>query len=103
MSDFVIQEMPNMDKNVMYRFMVRQNSTGWFYPNLSKRMAEELCDKLNEPMEKGQERFYIDDEYVKDKEGLMKQVWCDTYGNAIELRDFLNENIKGDCNCCKKY
>ena len=102
MSEFVVEEMPNMDENIMYRFMVKQISTGWFYPNLSKVMAEELCKKLNEPIEKGLKRFYIEDEYVKDKKKLMKPVWCDTWGNAIELRNFLNENIKEDCNCYKK-
>lgn len=46
MSEFTIEVMEDGKKN---RFMVKQESTGWFYPNLSKLQAEELCEKLNEP------------------------------------------------------
>ena len=45
MSEFIIEEMPN-DKELL---MVKQPSTGWFYPNLTKVEAEALCEKLNEP------------------------------------------------------
>lgn len=99
MNDFIIQTMSNKTLDDEFPFMVKQQSTGWFYPNLSKIMAEELCMKLNE----GQERFYIEDEYVKDKHKKMKSVYVEKYDDAIKLKDFLNENVKGDCRCCKKY
>lgn len=46
--DFIIEIMPNKTENDEFPLMIRQKSTGWFYPNLTKVMAKELCDKLNE-------------------------------------------------------
>ena len=40
------------DEEVTQKYMVKQESTGWFYPNLSKLEANTLCDKLNETEKK---------------------------------------------------
>ena len=45
MPEFVIEYMPN-EKNLV---MVKQPSTGWFYPNLNMIQAKTLLEKLNEP------------------------------------------------------
>ena len=69
MKEFIIEEMPNNDK-----LYIKQTSTGWIYPNLTKIEAEELCKKLNEPFEK--EPHTIDDyfkEWAKAIEELEKK------------------------------
>ena len=48
MSDYIVEIMPNKTENEENCFRILQKSTGWFYPNLSKIMAEQLCEKLNE-------------------------------------------------------
>lgn len=95
MSDFIVELMPNKTHEDIDSLMVKQQSTGWFYPNLSRIMAEELCKKLNELLEKGNDRFYLDDEHVMDKKHIMKPIWVENYTDAIELKDFLNDNIRG--------
>ena len=95
MSEYIIQKMP-IDIDDELCWMVKQISTGWFYPYLSKTMAVTLCDKLNEPFNKSEDRFFIEDEYVKDKEHEMESIWIERYSDALKLKDFLNDNI------CKK-
>lgn len=48
MSGFIVEEMPNKVESDMNRFMVKEEATGWFFPNLNKISAHELCAKLNE-------------------------------------------------------
>jgi DNA-binding PadR family transcriptional regulator len=49
--EFIIEVMENIEETNKNNLMVKQTSTGWFYPNLSKMEAEVLCNKLNEPFE----------------------------------------------------
>ena len=63
MSDFIIETMPDDNSDDEFKFktddfsypnkyMVKQKSTGWFYPNLTKVQAEALCEKFNELISK---------------------------------------------------
>ena len=48
MGEFCVEVMFNLPESDEFRYMVKQKTTGWFYPNLTKREAEVLCDKFNE-------------------------------------------------------
>ena len=61
--EFIIEVMPDDNSDDEFKFktddfsypnkyMVKQKSTGWFYPNLTKIQAEALCEKFNELISK---------------------------------------------------
>lgn len=52
MSGFIVEVMLNKEESDEDRFMVKEESTGWFLPNMTKITANHVCDKFNELLEK---------------------------------------------------
>lgn len=47
-SKFSVCVMSNVDEKDKFKYMVVEDGTGWFYPNLTLSQAKFLCDKFNE-------------------------------------------------------
>ena len=48
MGKFNVCVMSNTDEKDKFKYMVKEEETGWFYPNLTITQAKFLCSKFNE-------------------------------------------------------